>query len=107
MEATVFKPQWYLKRFYKNPPYSPIATLFLGSIVQKQGKLKNRKPILQTKAQKTAKLTNRKENHGLRNNTEVTVLGRKKSQHTADFEKGTRKSPQNPSGFLKTLLLYH
>lgn len=34
--------------------------------MQKQGKLKNRKPILQTKAQKTAKLTNRKENHGLR-----------------------------------------
>ncbi|QBX08854.1 hypothetical protein JavanS299_0003 [Streptococcus satellite phage Javan299] len=28
------------------------------SIVQKQRKLKNRKPILQTKAQKTAKLQN-------------------------------------------------
>ena len=45
--ATAFKPQWFLKRFYKNPPYSPIATLFLRSIVQKQGKLKNRKLILQ------------------------------------------------------------
>nr|DAX90235.1 MAG TPA: hypothetical protein [Caudoviricetes sp.] len=33
--------------------------IFLRSIVQKQGKVKNRKPILQTKAQKTAKLTNR------------------------------------------------
>ena len=75
--------------------------------MQKQEKLKNRKPILQTKMQKTAKLTNRKENHGLRNNTEGTVLGRKKSQHTADFEKGTRNSPQNPSRLLKTLLLYH
>ena len=32
--------------------YSPIAPLFLRSIVQKLGKLKNRKPILQTKAQK-------------------------------------------------------
>lgn len=34
--------------------------------MQKQGKLENRKPILQTKAQKTTDLTNRKENHGLR-----------------------------------------
>ena len=63
--ATVFKPLWYLKKFYKTPTYSPIATLFLWSIVQKQGKLKNRKPILQTKVQKTTNLTNRKENHGL------------------------------------------
>ena len=47
--------------------------------MQKQGKLENRKPILQTKAQKTTDLTNRKENHGLRNNTEGTVLGRKKA----------------------------
>ena len=47
--------------------------------MQKQEKLKNRKPILQTKVQKTANLANRKENHGLRNNTEGTVLGRKKA----------------------------
>lgn len=59
--VTAFKPQWYLKKFYKTPPYSPIATLFLWSIVQKQGKLKNRKPILQTKVQKKAKLTNEQE----------------------------------------------
>ncbi len=49
--------------------------------MQKQGKMKNRKPILQTKVQKTAKLTNITENHGLRNNTEGTVLGRKKPAH--------------------------
>ncbi|MDQ7313672.1 hypothetical protein, partial [Stenotrophomonas sp. Sm10] len=58
---TVFKPLWFLKRFYKNPPYSPIATLFLRSIVQKWRKLKNRKQILQTKAQKTTNLTNEQE----------------------------------------------
>jgi hypothetical protein len=43
-----------------NFPYSPIAPLLPLSIVQKQGKLKNRKPILQTKVQKWSKLTNRK-----------------------------------------------
>ena len=37
---------------YKKCPYSPIATPSHRSKVQKQGKLKNRKPILQTKAQK-------------------------------------------------------
>ncbi|ORP07461.1 hypothetical protein B7692_04490 [Streptococcus mitis] len=47
--------------------------------------MKNRKPILQTKVQKTAKLTNRKENHGLRNNTEGTVLGRKKANLFANL----------------------
>ena len=53
--------------------------------MQKWRKLKNRKPILQTKVQKTAKLTNRKENHGLRNNTEGTVLGRKKANLFANL----------------------
>ncbi|ORP04486.1 hypothetical protein B7695_02755 [Streptococcus mitis] len=80
-----------MRKFYKTPPYSPIATIFSWSIVQKQGKLKNRKPILQTKVQKTAKLTNRKENHGLRNNTEGTVLGRKKASTRLTLRKEQEK----------------
>lgn len=52
---------------------------------ENRGDLKNRKLILQTKVQKTAKLTNRKVNHGLRNNTEGTVLGRKKANLFANL----------------------
>ena len=37
----------------KNSPYSPIEPLFQRSIVQKQGKLKNRKPFYRLK-RKTA-----------------------------------------------------
>ena len=59
--------------------------------MQKQGKLKDRKPILQTKAQKTAKLTNKTEIHGLRNNTEGTVLGRKKASTRLTLRKEQEK----------------
>ena len=66
--------------------------------MQKQGKLKNRKPILQTKVQKTAKLTNITENHGLRNNTEGTFLGRKKRTFPAlrffDTQKFLKNKPK-------------
>ena len=60
--------------------------------------MKNRKPILQTKVQKTVNLTNRKENHRLRNNTEGTVLGRKKLTFPAlrffDTQKFLKNKPK-------------
>ena len=56
--------------------------------MQKQGKMKNRKPILQTKAQKTAKVTSKVESWTTKQHGKDS-FGTKKSQHTADFEKGT------------------
>ena len=75
--------------------------------MQKQGKLKNRKPFLQTKAQKNDKIDKCNGESWTTRQHGRDSFRTKKSQHTADFEKGTRKSPQNPSRLLKTLLLYH